>query len=96
MTTLFAPPTPLGALRRSQHHAGPVYRVLLHNDTTTFKRDVVRVLVDIVHDTSDATGIMEEAHVHGQAVVTTCTRPEAEGHVRTLQCGGLDGTLEPY
>jgi ATP-dependent Clp protease adaptor protein ClpS len=38
---------------------------------------------------------MQEAHIHGVALVIACGQDQAEGYVESLRLNGLVSTLEP-
>ncbi len=60
----------------------PLYRILIHNDSTTPMDFVVRVLTTIFFlGTPNAMDIMLKAHITGTAYVQTVSRSEAEKRV---------------
>ncbi len=75
----------------------PPYRVVLHNDDYNEMTTVVLSLIKCVPSLSvdDATGIMLEAHEHGQATVIKCPKEAAEHYRTALESCGLTATIEP-
>ena len=75
----------------------PPYRVVLHNDDHNEMNHVVRSLLTCVPSLTaeQATGIMLEAHEHGQATVIKCPKEAAEHYREALESCGLTATIEP-
>ncbi|KAK2075769.1 hypothetical protein QBZ16_001510 [Prototheca wickerhamii] len=83
--------------RYARHMQPPNFRVLLHNDTVNRSDYVVRVLVKVVDGLTEdtASGIMQEAHTTGVALVTSCFQELAELYCQRLRGCGLRSSLEP-
>jgi ATP-dependent Clp protease adaptor protein ClpS len=75
----------------------PPYRVMLHNDNFNKREYVVQVLMKVIPGmTVDiAVNVMQEAHVNGVAVATTCGQEEAEEYCNSLRSNGLVSSIEP-
>lgn len=74
----------------------PPYVVILHNDDVNEMLHVVRSLLICVPELSaeQATAIMVEAHLRGQAAVITCPLERAELYRDRLRSRGLTATVE--
>jgi ATP-dependent Clp protease adaptor protein ClpS len=74
----------------------PPYAVILHDDDVNEMVYVVRSLVLCVPeiDPEQATAIMLEAHLQGQAHVITCPLERAELYRDRLESRGLTATIE--
>lgn len=73
----------------------PPYRVILHNDDVNDMIHVVQSLLRSVPLTAEqATSIMLEAHLHGEAVVITCPLELAELYRERLESCRLTATIE--
>jgi len=74
----------------------PPYAVILHNDDVNEMLYVVESLLVCVPelDAQQATEIMLQAHLHGQARVIACPLERAELYRDRLQSRGLTATIE--
>jgi len=71
--------------------------VLLHNDDYNKREYVVQVLLKVVegYTVEDALNVMQEAHIHGMAVVIECSQEKAEETCEGIRNSGLLCTIEP-
>lgn len=83
--------------RKNLRKRPPIYRVLLHNDNYNRREYVVQVLLKVVegYTVEDAVNVMQEAHINGLALVTTCPQEEAERYCEGMRNSGLVSTVEP-
>lgn len=74
----------------------PPYTVILHNDDVNEMLYVVQSLLVCVPelDAGQATSVMLEAHLSGQAAVITCPLERAELYRDRLESRGLTATIE--
>lgn len=74
----------------------PPYAVILHNDDVNEMLYVVQSLLICVPelDAQQATEVMLQAHLHGQARVVTCPLERAELYRDRLEGRGLTATIE--
>ncbi|KAL0028894.1 hypothetical protein WJX77_003570 [Trebouxia sp. C0004] len=75
----------------------PMYRVMLHNDSSNRREYVVRVLMKVVDGLTvdDAVNVMQEAHQNGMACVIECAQEDAERYCEGLRGNGLIASVEP-
>ena len=75
----------------------PNFRVLLHNDDFNRREYVVQVLLKVIPGmTVDiAVNVMQEAHMHGKAVVIVAPQEDAEDYCEGLRNNGLVASIEP-
>jgi ATP-dependent Clp protease adaptor protein ClpS len=74
----------------------PPYAVILHNDDVNEMLYVVQSLLICVPelDAQQATEVMLQAHLHGQARVIACPLERAELYRDRLESRGLTATIE--
>merc|ERR1712012_923049 len=70
---------------------GPIYKVMLHNDSFNRREYVVQVLLKVIDSmqVDDAVNVMQEAHESGIALVTAVVQEDAERYCQGLRNGGL-------
>ena len=87
-----------GTRIREQERAAilPPYAVILHNDDVNEMLYVVQSLLVCVPelDAQQATEVMLQAHLHGQARVIACPLERAELYRDRLESRGLTATIE--
>ena len=85
------------AAARPRLHPAPRYKVLLFNDSVHSKKEVSRILMNVIKDMSfeEATSKMLEAHTSGNAVVRVCPQDTAEEYCDGLRGHGLTSSIEP-
>mmetsp|Transcript_1335 Transcript_1335/g.2727 ORF Transcript_1335/g.2727 Transcript_1335/m.2727 type:complete len:186 (-) Transcript_1335:1735-2292(-) len=83
--------------KEQQRKRPPIYKVLLHNDDYNKREYVVQVLLKVVegYTVEDALNVMQEAHIHGMAVVIECSQEKAEETCEGIRNSGLLCTIEP-
>ncbi|WPT13254.1 ATP-dependent Clp protease adapter protein CLPS1 [Picochlorum sp. SENEW3] len=83
--------------KEQQRKRPPIFKVLLHNDDYNKREYVVQVLLKVVegYTVEDALNVMQEAHIHGMAVVIECSQEKAEETCEGIRNSGLLCTIEP-
>jgi len=73
----------------------PLYKVLVHNDDTSYMEDVVHALMEVfAFSKNEATGIMAESHKTGCALCKVEPLEVAELHKEQLESKMLTATIE--